>query len=215
MDFHQYRVDLARQGLLHQNITQPQWVLEYSARAAYNLTDLSPASWYGLSQRLQTDPQLLQFYNLQVWTRVRVCSASGCLHVHDDVGTRGLRVLSQSHTTAASSPMALIRDSRSLVAGRVGVPGGHGVRRRLIHATRPRGSSVRHALRLHHDAFVLPAQQYGAGGRSTSPRPLSAFQLHTAWERLRGLCQFKASRGVTHALAAIPSCSPRDREVNY
>ncbi|KAF8372244.1 hypothetical protein PRIPAC_78673 [Pristionchus pacificus] len=43
---------------------EPEWFLEYSAKDAYNLPDLSPASWSNLIDRLAVDDDLFQkFYN--------------------------------------------------------------------------------------------------------------------------------------------------------
>ena len=47
LDFHEYRLDLLRQGLINNvNATQAEFRLAYSARATYNMTSLSPTEWY-------------------------------------------------------------------------------------------------------------------------------------------------------------------------
>jgi len=65
IDFFHYRPDLAGQGLINNNSTNaplPIWNLIYSAREAYNLTDLSAASWNQTATRMITDDALFEFY---------------------------------------------------------------------------------------------------------------------------------------------------------
>lgn len=61
VDFREYRVDLAGQGLINRLSPDPapQWELVVpSARSFYNMTDLRPSSWIALAERLRTDDAL-------------------------------------------------------------------------------------------------------------------------------------------------------------
>lgn len=56
LDYHQYFTNLT----LANEKNSPQWVLEYSAKSAYNLSDMSAASWLDLVHRFQKDDALFQ-----------------------------------------------------------------------------------------------------------------------------------------------------------
>ena len=65
LDFEHYRPDLVGQGLLH-NLNPaagpPVWKLQYRASDAYNLPDLSAASWLALAQSMYTNSSAFNFY---------------------------------------------------------------------------------------------------------------------------------------------------------
>ena len=56
VDYKQYIVNLSATILND----EPSYELEYSAKSAYGLPDLSPKSWANLVQRFQTDDNLFQ-----------------------------------------------------------------------------------------------------------------------------------------------------------
>ena len=57
VDYQSYRLNLPKANL--NPTTDPLWDLAYSAKAEYDLKDLSPASWYDLSLSLQAGNQTL------------------------------------------------------------------------------------------------------------------------------------------------------------
>ena len=56
LDYHQYHLDL----LETIRTNQTSWELYYSARAAFGVPDMSPASWLGVARRLWTDRAFLE-----------------------------------------------------------------------------------------------------------------------------------------------------------
>ena len=67
VDYHQYRTDLEKQNILHNQSPDvvPQFQLAYSAKKAFGLTDMSASQWYALSQRFLQDDDLYRFYLIQ------------------------------------------------------------------------------------------------------------------------------------------------------
>ena len=65
IDFYHYRPDLLGQGLVH-NLNPasgpPVWKLAYRASEAYNLPDLSAASWLNVAQSLISNDTAFNFY---------------------------------------------------------------------------------------------------------------------------------------------------------
>jgi sphingomyelin phosphodiesterase len=64
LDFHEYRMDLVKQGLVHNTspTAKASFDLVYSMRSAYNMTDLSPYEFNRLAVRMESDDALLRQY---------------------------------------------------------------------------------------------------------------------------------------------------------
>eukprot|EP01119_Soliformovum_irregulare_P010072 TRINITY_DN2452_c0_g1_i1.p1 TRINITY_DN2452_c0_g1~~TRINITY_DN2452_c0_g1_i1.p1 ORF type:complete len:562 (-),score=102.61 TRINITY_DN2452_c0_g1_i1:169-1854(-) len=76
LDYEQYYSSLPQANA--QN--RMTWQVEYTARAAYNLTDLSPQSWWDFSTQLESDQSLLNLFTQHKYTLVNpnaTCDA-GC-----------------------------------------------------------------------------------------------------------------------------------------
>jgi len=70
VDYTDYTVDLAAQGLLNQVAREPaaRWRASYSAKAAYNMTDLAPQDWHLLAERMRTDNDLFRRWEVNYHT---------------------------------------------------------------------------------------------------------------------------------------------------
>jgi hypothetical protein len=60
LNFYTYCLDLAAAN--QDNSTFPQFHITYDPISQYNMTDLSPASWAEVSQKLTNNPMLAQTY---------------------------------------------------------------------------------------------------------------------------------------------------------
>ena len=70
LDYHEYRVDLKAQGFEHNMnpLKPPQWELAYSARAAYNMTSLSPQAWHSIAEDMKTNDALFHAWEFNYRT---------------------------------------------------------------------------------------------------------------------------------------------------
>jgi len=74
IDFHNYYADLVAANVNN----SPNWKLEYSAKSAYSLKDMSPASFYDLIHRFQKNTTLFDQYLLRRGKGTSPCNNDKC-----------------------------------------------------------------------------------------------------------------------------------------
>jgi hypothetical protein len=88
----------------------PRFLLEYSAKAAYSLPDLSPKSWQGLTQRLAHDDSLLDLFAKYYFSSYPHSCSSDCKQkiLSDQVWTNGSEIAAVATRTKKESTLCIL-----------------------------------------------------------------------------------------------------------